>query len=270
MHRPQSPDSVNLADYEAYLRRVLPSFVRNALEVAVSNEFQSIETQLQGRMMEIIQEAQNRAFLSFRDMRRSESEARLPAGLDTNMASTVDSNQQTSVETFFQPPPPTIYPVSFSNLSELRISQQNTGHDESSDSGYASHLSLSNSSQHASLDRIESNATFSSGIYDQTQTNPDISMDSSTFNVTQLLNFGGTDGAAASSWLGMPQNPPDLLVADPSAPLFPNEADYHNSLPTQFRHMTEDLFSEEPRCSNIESVEMNSLDCDAGLDIGET
>ena len=38
MQRPLSPDSVNLADYEAYLRRVLPGFVRNALEAAVNNE----------------------------------------------------------------------------------------------------------------------------------------------------------------------------------------------------------------------------------------
>lgn len=87
MNRPQSPDSINLADYEAYLRRVLPNLVRNALEVAVSNELEPIETQLQGRMMEIIQAAQNRAFSSFRDMRRSESGARSPAGLDTNIAS---------------------------------------------------------------------------------------------------------------------------------------------------------------------------------------
>lgn len=142
MQRPQSPDSVNLAYYEAYLRRVLPGFVRNALEAAVNNELQPIETQLQRRMMDIIQEAQNQAFTSFRDTRRSESGARSPAGLQTNMASLVDDQPHTSIETFFQPPPPA-NPVSFSNLSDLRISQRNTGPNEFSDSGYASRSSLS-------------------------------------------------------------------------------------------------------------------------------
>jgi hypothetical protein len=269
MSRPQSPDSINLADYEAYLRRVLPNLVRNALEVAVSNELEPIETHLQGRMMEIIQAAQNRAFSSFRDMRRSESGARSPAGLDTNIASTVDNNQRTSIETFFQPPP-AIQPVSFSNLSELRLSQQSAGHNDASDSGYASHPSLSNTSHHASLDRTESDAMFLSSIYGQTQTNRDIPMDALAFDETQYLNFGGTDGAAASSLLETPHNPPDPLAEDPSAPLFPNETSNNDSLPTQLQTMIEDLFPEEPWYSYIDPMEMNSFDCDDGQSIGET
>ncbi|KAH8742297.1 hypothetical protein BGZ57DRAFT_741393, partial [Hyaloscypha finlandica] len=76
--RPQSPDSVNISQYEAYLRRILPQYVRNALEEAVNSEIQPIEAQIQRRMMEIIQDAQNRAFMSFRNNRISEYESRSP------------------------------------------------------------------------------------------------------------------------------------------------------------------------------------------------
>jgi hypothetical protein len=60
---PQHPDPITLTDYEAYLRRVLPQFVRSDLEMVVNTEIQPIEEQLRSRIFQVIEEAQNRAFL---------------------------------------------------------------------------------------------------------------------------------------------------------------------------------------------------------------
>jgi hypothetical protein len=65
---PQSPDLVNLTNYEEFLRRTLPRFVRNALETQVNNEIQPIEERLRGQLMDVIEQAQNRAFQEYRGM----------------------------------------------------------------------------------------------------------------------------------------------------------------------------------------------------------
>lgn len=47
---------------------MLPRFVRSALETQVSNEIQPIEERLRGQILDVIKEAQNRAFQEYRGM----------------------------------------------------------------------------------------------------------------------------------------------------------------------------------------------------------
>ncbi|KAF4624622.1 hypothetical protein G7Y89_g13549 [Cudoniella acicularis] len=72
---PESPNATNLADYEAYLRRVLPRLVRRELEEAVNTDIQPIEEQLRSRIMNVIEGAQNQAFQSYRAIRNLSSDA---------------------------------------------------------------------------------------------------------------------------------------------------------------------------------------------------
>jgi len=160
--------------------------------------------------MEIIQDAQNQAFSRFRDMRRSESEVESPARQDRNQASAMENNQSTTIETFFQPPPPTNYPMSFTNLSEPQAQQSKESHN-TSDSGYASNPPLSSSPHHASLD------AFFSGTDDQMRLNLDVPMDSLMFDAAQYFNFEETE-------------------------LAPNRTSNDDFVPTQLQAMTEELF----------------------------
>lgn len=187
IQRTQSPDSVSLAEYEAYLRRVLPSLVRNALEAAVNNELQPIEAQIQQRMIDIIQDAQNQAFTSFHDMHASESKLDSSSGTQANAASRVDDQPPTGIETFFQPPPPA-NPESFTSLPELRIPKQNTEHNQFSDSGYASRPSLSSASQLTSHKMSEREPPYSSRSGEETGVNSKVHIDPSSFFETSLLD----------------------------------------------------------------------------------
>jgi hypothetical protein len=263
MRRPQSPDSVNIAHYEGYLRRVLPEFVRNALEAAVNDELQPIETQLRRRMMDIIQEAQNQTFMSFRDTRRSDSSIRSPSGPRTDMTSPADCQPHTSIETFFQAPPPA-NPVSFTDLSGLRISQSNAGWNECSDSGYGSRPSLSTTSQYASSEMLKRDTALSSSNRDQMQMASDILMDSSTFDITDILNFDGIDEVPPTdcNWLDMPQSPPNLHRIGTSEPGFSNLANHHSPFPDQYMHKNDSAAFEEPGYPDTDLMELNFFDLD--------
>jgi hypothetical protein len=263
MQRPQSPDSVSIAHYEAYLRRVLPGFVRNALEAAVNDELQPIETELQRRMMDIIQDAQNQAFMSFRDEHRSDSGIRSPSGPRADMTSPSDGQPHTSIETFFQAPPPSNL-VSLSDLSGLLISQSNAGQNEYSDSGYGSRLSLSTTSQHASSEMLKRDTALSLRGCDQIQITSDIPMDSSTFNANYLLNFDGIEDVPPMdcNWLDMPQSPPNIHHIGISELGFSSLADHHSSLPDQHMHKNNNAALEEPGYSDLDLMELNGFDWD--------
>jgi hypothetical protein len=263
MQRPQSPDSVSIAHYEAYLRRVLPGFVRNALEAAVNDELQPIETELQRRMMDIIQDAQNQAFMSFRDEHRSDSGIRSPSGPRADMTSPSDGQPHTSIETFFQAPPPSNL-VSLSDLSGLLISQSNAGQNEYSDSGYGSRLSLSTTSQHASSEMLKRDTALSLRGCDQIQITSDIPMDSSTFNANYLLNFDGIEDVPPTdcNWLDMPQSPPNIHHIGISELGFSSLADHHSSLPDQHMHKNNNAALEEPGYSDLDLMELNGFDWD--------
>ena len=263
MQRPQSPDSVNIAHYEAYLRRVLPGIVRNALEAAVNDELQPIETQLQRRMMDIIQEAQNQSFLSFRDQRRSDSGTMSPSGSRTDMTLLADGQTQTSIETFFRAPPPA-NPASFSDLSDLRISERDSGQNECSDSGYGSRPSLSSTSQQGSSEMLKRDTHLSSSSCDQTQMTSDIPMDFSNFDVTHLLNFDGIDDYPPTDgeWLDMPQRSPNIDHMGTSEPGFSGLADHHSSLSDQHMHKNDSTAFEEPGYHDPDLIDLNFLDWD--------
>jgi hypothetical protein len=59
-------DLTDLSNYEDYLRRNLPQFVRSALEARINNEIQPIEEGLRDQILDVIEEAQNQAFLAYR------------------------------------------------------------------------------------------------------------------------------------------------------------------------------------------------------------
>jgi hypothetical protein len=65
---PLSSDLTSLTNYEDFLRRVLPGLVRSALETQVSNHIQPIEEGLRGQIVQVIEQAQNRAFHDYRTM----------------------------------------------------------------------------------------------------------------------------------------------------------------------------------------------------------
>jgi hypothetical protein len=66
--RPRSRDLTELGNYDAFLRRTIPRFVRSALETRVNNEIQPIEERLRGQILDVIVQAQKQASLEYRAM----------------------------------------------------------------------------------------------------------------------------------------------------------------------------------------------------------
>jgi hypothetical protein len=64
-----SPDSLDLANYEDYIRRELPRLVRSSIEEVVRRETQPLEASLIGSLVGIIQDCQDRVFRSYHEMR---------------------------------------------------------------------------------------------------------------------------------------------------------------------------------------------------------
>ncbi|KIM98284.1 hypothetical protein OIDMADRAFT_146920 [Oidiodendron maius Zn] len=248
--RRQSPDSVSLSEYESYLRRVLPHFVRNDLEEALSSELEPIETQLQSRMMEIVQEATNKALHSFRNMRRSDSQVRSTSELDTDLTATSSAHQHTSTEIFFELPPP----VNFSG-NENYLAQPKSRNNSSSDSGYASRPSLSNSSNSASSDRIEREVAFSSDVDEEPpQSGPE---NTAPFNFSQLCDLGEVVDSGALCSMDLPGDiyQPENTRTAASVPAPPS---IHTS--TQNQQINDNLFLGDIWFENTESGEMADLD----------
>lgn len=153
------------------------------------------------------------------------------------MTSPAEGQPDNSIEAFFQAPPPADL-ASFSDLSELRISQRNAEQNEFSDSGYGSRPSLSTTSQHTSSEMLKRDMAFSLSNCDQMQMTSDASIDSSTFDVTQLLSFDGIDDVPPTdcNWLNLPQISPDLHHMSASEPDFSGPANHHRPLPDQPMH----------------------------------
>ncbi|PMD42982.1 hypothetical protein L207DRAFT_526205 [Hyaloscypha variabilis F] len=117
----KSPDSRGLANYEDYLRRELPRFFNTVLQNAVSREVQPIEEKLLGQMMNFLEEAQNRAFSSYR--------ATLSPTLDPELASpeqdirasdaTIDGMPTAILERFYQSLAPQMNSASLLDMSGL-------------------------------------------------------------------------------------------------------------------------------------------------------
>jgi hypothetical protein len=215
-------------------------------------------------MMEMVQEAINQAFLNFRNMRRAESQARSTPGLDTAMTTTSSTNQDTSTETLFQPPPSVIHPVNFFG-NELYLGRQNCRNNTPSDSGYASRPSLSNSSNYAPSDKIERDVAFSSGVSEE---QPRSGLENSpTFDFSQFGDFSEVVESEAFGGMDLPghtyrpENTPTTSISVPAPPTI------HTS--TQNRHVNDNLFVGDTWLENTELREMTDLDFDTSMDIWE-
>jgi hypothetical protein len=136
---PQHLDPMALTDYEVYLRRVLPRFVRSDLEMVVNSEIQPIEEQLRGRIMQVIEEAQNRAFLGYRAMLDMDPGTQSPPGRIS--AIEFEDSQQTPLETLSQSQLRTMDAEPSSNTDHSEIHPNNIDCNSSSDSGYISNTS---------------------------------------------------------------------------------------------------------------------------------
>ncbi|RDL34479.1 uncharacterized protein BP5553_07607 [Venustampulla echinocandica] len=160
------------------------------------------------------------------------------------MNTPADRQLDSSIETFFQAPPPG-KSESFLDISDLQISQRTSGKKEFSDSGYSSRPSLSTTSQSSSSEMLERDPALSSSNCDQIHVTPDISIDSSTFDVAELLNFDGIDDVPPTddNWLDIL---PNLHHMGTSASGFFGLANYHNFLPDQHVHQNNEATLKEP------------------------
>jgi hypothetical protein len=152
VHVPQSPSSRELANYNEYLRRVTPQYVRSALETVVNTEIQPLEERLRELLPGLIVEAQSHAFSSYQAMTSSSRDAE---------SNPLDSNQQTSLDTFYQPPPDQVQAEQF---SEFRIPHQNAGDRGPPDSPSSSDPSGLGLLESTTLDSASSNTTVTSDI----------------------------------------------------------------------------------------------------------
>jgi hypothetical protein len=171
----QYPDPVVLTDYEAYLRRVLPRFVRSDLEIAVDTEIQPIEEQLRARILQVIEEAQNRAFLSYRAMLNMDPDAQSPPEAEPSGISGTEAvgREQTPQEIFsqLQPRSNEVEPLSTKAFSGTIPRSSNYGH--SSDSGYASNASRPDLVQNSLSESKSCEILGSSDVQQQARTNSD-------------------------------------------------------------------------------------------------
>jgi chromatin segregation and condensation protein Rec8/ScpA/Scc1 (kleisin family) len=124
----QSPDSRELADYEEYCRRELPRVFSASLEEVVNTNTQPLEEQLRSQLIDLIRNAQDRVYSSYRSSSSTIIEATRKEGqnsspqMTTSLAFSQDilTSPPTSPQTienledqnrarlpaFLQPPPP--------------------------------------------------------------------------------------------------------------------------------------------------------------------
>jgi hypothetical protein len=76
---PMSPDSRDLADYEAYIWAELLRLVRFNIEEVVRRDMQPLEASLIGNLVGIIRDCQDRVFRSYRETQRRRDEGEIPA-----------------------------------------------------------------------------------------------------------------------------------------------------------------------------------------------
>jgi hypothetical protein len=150
---PQSPGSRELANYNEYLRRVTPQYVRSALEAVVNSEIQPLEERLRELLPGLIVEAQGRAFSSYQAM--------TSANRDTESNPLDDGNQPTSLVTFYQPPQPQVQTEQY---SDFQVPHHNAEKRDASDSSFPSEPSRSGFCESTTLDSASSNTTVTSDV----------------------------------------------------------------------------------------------------------
>ena len=156
----QSPDSRELADYEEYCRRELPRVFRTSLEEVVNNNTQPLEEQLRSQLMDLIRDAQDRVFSSYRSSSSTaigtparsapnpKSQATPSFSLSERLPTSPLRSQPTRgspgdrsrprLPAFFQPPSPQNHLESGLDLSDRNITPSKPDRNDRSDSGYDS------------------------------------------------------------------------------------------------------------------------------------
>lgn len=136
----------------------------------MEDDIQPIESQLKGRIMNLFDEAKDRAFSSYRAM--FDSSFSIPGATDqthVDIAATpsaVSGNNPVNVlETFYQPPPSRPLSDSFS-LPEPGLESKHE-QNKLSEFGYVCSSSGGSSSEHVTLETTESNITMTSGSQSQ-------------------------------------------------------------------------------------------------------
>jgi hypothetical protein len=86
-----SPDSRDLADYEAYIRAELPRLVRFNIEEVVRRDMQPLEASLIGSLVGIIRDCQDRVFRSYRETQRRRDELGMPATITREVSAALES-----------------------------------------------------------------------------------------------------------------------------------------------------------------------------------
>jgi hypothetical protein len=102
------PDSARL---EEHLRREVPRIFRILLDTEVDNELQSIEERLKGRILELLQEAQNQAVTTYHSSSQAapgtltgpEFVESQPGSLVPSTTPVLSNNSEVHLETFYQP-----------------------------------------------------------------------------------------------------------------------------------------------------------------------
>ncbi|CAG8952860.1 hypothetical protein HYFRA_00007574 [Hymenoscyphus fraxineus] len=174
---PQSPDNVNIIQYQDHLRRVIPGFVENSLD-----ERHPTDAQLKRQMKDIIREALDQAFISFRDNFTLGSTATEPL-MHTDPPS--NHHPESEVETFLLASPPT-------NSTSRPILPTIIAKNKFSDSGYGSHPSMSTNSQQDPSEFSTSDTAPLSSSNEAAQANLISKMDFQTeSDFSSLLGFDG-------------------------------------------------------------------------------
>jgi hypothetical protein len=86
-----SPDSRDLADYEAYIRAELPRLVRSNIEEVVRRDMQPLEASLIGSLVGIIRDCQDRVFRSYRETQKRRDEVEIPATINREVSAALEN-----------------------------------------------------------------------------------------------------------------------------------------------------------------------------------
>ncbi|KAF4614326.1 hypothetical protein G7Y89_g15411 [Cudoniella acicularis] len=160
----QSPDSTELSNYEDYSRQQLPRYFRDALQAIVAEEAQPIEERLKSRLVDLIQDCQERVFSTYRDRLRVNSsplnmendcqrlhlQARISLyHMESTLTNLPEKDTVDRLGSFYQRPPPL---ATFEAHPDIPLSEIGpAAAKDHSDSGYVSNRSPS---QLDNFDRI--------------------------------------------------------------------------------------------------------------------
>ncbi|KAH8595472.1 hypothetical protein B0O99DRAFT_156810 [Bisporella sp. PMI_857] len=102
------PDSREIGRIEDYLRLQVPQYVRSALESAVDSEMQPIDERLRAQLMDMVEEAQNRAFSDYHAVLNSRERISSMSGSRHSSAPGLATMNQSSniLDDFYVPPQP--------------------------------------------------------------------------------------------------------------------------------------------------------------------